>query len=319
MFYKKSMRDLSIIIPGRNEEFFQKTIDNVLENIVADTEIIAVCDGYFPKIDKNDRVTVIYNPEAKGQRQSTNQGARYSLAKYIMKADAHCAFSKGFDAEMIKSFEKDYVVLPRMYTLVAFKWICNGCFKEFDQGAKPVCDNCGSTDMDKRIVWEPNHRKKTDYMWFNSLMRVKYFDRNGLENADKKIYSHKYREWAKGDVTDVMCGIGACWLMERDWYWKIGGMDENHGSWGQMGVELGCKAWMSGGRHVVNKKAWFAHLFRTQKDFTWPYENKANDQEKARVYSRDLWIRDRWIWKRSFKWLIEKFSPLYTWGNFGTI
>ena len=41
-------KDLSVIIPARNEMFLQQTIANILENIEADTEVIAVCDGSWP-------------------------------------------------------------------------------------------------------------------------------------------------------------------------------------------------------------------------------------------------------------------------------
>ena len=36
------MPDLSILIPARNEMFLGKTIENILENAEADTEIIAI-------------------------------------------------------------------------------------------------------------------------------------------------------------------------------------------------------------------------------------------------------------------------------------
>jgi glycosyltransferase involved in cell wall biosynthesis len=37
---------LSILIPARNEEFLGQTIQNILDNIEANTEVIAVLDGY---------------------------------------------------------------------------------------------------------------------------------------------------------------------------------------------------------------------------------------------------------------------------------
>ena len=64
------------------------------------------------------------------------------------------------------------------------------------------------------------------------------------------------------------------------------GMNEEHGSRGQMAVDLDCKTWLAGGRQVANKKTWFAHLPRTQKGFSWPYPNPASAQEKARKHSK---------------------------------
>ena len=48
------MKDLSILIPARNEQFLKRTIDDILENIEADTEIIAVLDG--EKVLQTERI-----------------------------------------------------------------------------------------------------------------------------------------------------------------------------------------------------------------------------------------------------------------------
>ena len=39
------VRDLSVLIPARNEMFLQRTVDDVLKYKQADTEIIVVLDG----------------------------------------------------------------------------------------------------------------------------------------------------------------------------------------------------------------------------------------------------------------------------------
>ena len=59
-------KDLSIIIPARNEMFTAKTVENILENIEADTEFIVVLDGALtdPGIPKHDKVNIIKNGEA---------------------------------------------------------------------------------------------------------------------------------------------------------------------------------------------------------------------------------------------------------------
>ena len=108
-----------------------------------------------------------------------------------------------------------------------------------------------------------------------------------------------------------MSSIGACFFIHRQRFLDLGGMDEAHGSWGQFGTELACKSWLSGGRHVVNKKTWFAHMFRTQGgDFGFPYKLKMKDVNKAREYSRKLWIGNSWpLAKYPLEWMIKKFNP----------
>jgi hypothetical protein len=65
---KNIPKDLSIIIPARNEMFLKQTIDNILENIQGNTEVIAVLDGAWadPAIPQHDKVTLIHHPESIG-------------------------------------------------------------------------------------------------------------------------------------------------------------------------------------------------------------------------------------------------------------
>lgn len=316
------MIELSVVIPGLNEEFMQETVTNVLENSGPKTEVICVLDGYWPPhgIKSHDRLRIIHNENPIGQRQATNQGVRLSEAKFIMKLDAHCAVSKGFDEELMSTCKYDWTMIPRMYTLDAFHWKCEDCKKEYQQGPVIIsCPDCGGKKITKKIIFDKKDHKRTDYMWINDELRMKYFDRPGLEPYGnvkelKNRCSHKIAPWAKGDITDVMTCIGAGWFMHRDRYWELEGMDEGHGSWGQMAVELSMKAWLSGGRMVVNKRCWFAHLARTQKGFGFPYKHKSGAQQKARKHSRDMWLNNKWSKAiHKYDWLIKKFSPLPGW------
>ena len=267
------MTDLSILIPARNEMFLRQTIENILANIEADTEIIAVLDGQWadPPIADHERVTLVYHPESIGQRAATNEAARMAAGKYVMKVDAHCAFDKGFDAKLIAVCEPDMTVIPRMYNLHAFDWMCPACGYRSYQGPKPGACGCGS-EMVMDIIWQPRKNTSSDFARFDRSLHFQYWR------------EYRKRPEAKGDIADVMCCVGAAWMMERERYWQLGGMDENHGSWGQMGVELACKSWLSGGRQVVYKNTWFAHMFRTQPGFGFPYPNPG--VSKARDYSR---------------------------------
>ena len=78
--------DLSVIIPARNEEFLQRTIDDVLEHKEADTEVIAILDGYWPDpgIKNHPDVVLIHHEQSIGQRAAVNQGAEISRAKFVM-------------------------------------------------------------------------------------------------------------------------------------------------------------------------------------------------------------------------------------------
>ena len=104
--------------------------------------------------------------------------------------------------------------------------------------------------------------------------------------------------------------------MSRNRFHELEGCDEKHGGWGQFGVEFACKSWLSGGRHVVNKKTWFAHMFRTkpQHQFGFPYQLSGNAQTKAQEYSRDLWLNNKWQKAvRPLQWILDKFAPIPDW------
>lgn len=309
------MTDLSILIPSRNEQFLRQTIDDILANIEGDTEIIAVLDGAWadPPIPDHPRVTLVYHSQTVGQRAATNEAARVSRAKYIMKVDAHCAFDRGFDVKLIRDCEPDWTVIPRMYNLHAFDWQCTKCGLRTYQGGMPsVCSRCGdhSAPHERVMVWKPRTSRRTDFARFDRDLHFQYWR------------AYEKRAEAMEEIADVMCFVGAAFFMERARYWELGGLDECHGSWGQMGVEISCKSWLSGGRMVVNKKTWFSHLFRTQPGFGFPYPMSGAAQEEARKYSRRLWnLSDpdrvpKWEGARlSLRWLVDKFAPVPEWHN----
>jgi glycosyltransferase involved in cell wall biosynthesis len=317
--------DLSVIIPARNEEFLERTISDVLRKARANTEVIAILDGYWPVapgLKVRENLTVIHNEESIGQRASVNQGANFSNAEYVMKLDAHCCLDNGFDVKLIETYEPDWIVIPTMYTLHAFDWVCRDCGYSEYQGRKPEkCPKCGSPNLERKFFWRRNLQKKTEYMWIDKDLRMRYFDGTCLRSYGdphkiKKMCHHKYRDWAAENITDTMTCVGCCFFMSRKRFFELDGMDDKgHGSWGQMGTEVAMKAWLSGGRLVVNKNTWFAHLFRTQGgDFGFPYTISGKAQRAARKYSNDLWKNNRWKKQvRPFEWVIEKFRPLPGW------
>lgn len=292
------MRDLSILIPARNEMFLGRTIENILENIEADTEIIAVLDGELPvdPLPQNDRLTVVLLPESIGQRAATNLACRLSRAKYVAKCDAHCSFGKGFDRIMIEDMQDDWVMVPRMHNLHAFDWVCSLCGQRRYQGPSGPCLICGGETV-RDVLWRAKTNPDTTAMRFDRNLKFQYW--------------REYKKKQKGDLVETMSILGAFWMLTRKRYWELDICDEEHGSWGQQGTEVACKAWLSGGRLIVNKRTWFAHMFRTQGgDFGFPYKLSGKAVRKARQYSQKLWFSNKWPKaKYSLEWLIRKFQP----------
>jgi len=276
---------LSILIPSRNEEFLARTVEDLLSNIEGDTEIIVGLDGEWalPELEQHERVTVVYYDESIGQRAMTNQLCRLSKAKYVMKIDAHCAVDKGFDVKMMAKMHDNWTMIPVMRNLHAFDWVCDKGHRRY-QGPSGACTDCGG-DTHKEVVWNPKTNPQSTSYRFDNTLHFQYFG----EYKSRP----EYIEGLKDGITETMSIQGSCFMLTREKYWELDICDEAHGSWGQQGVEVACKTWLSGGRVVVNHDTWYAHMFRTNGDFTFTYPNPGIS--KAREYLRELWFNNKWI------------------------
>jgi glycosyltransferase involved in cell wall biosynthesis len=297
------MTDLSILIPSRNEMFLKNTIDDILRNMRGDTEIIAVLDGEWadPPIDDDERVTLLYYPQSIGQRAATNAAAKISTARYVMKADAHCAFDEGFDVKLMATMQDDWTVAPLMRNLHAFDWVCPNGHRRY-QGPSGECTECGlPTMMD--ILWRAKPSPNSTSYCFDTEPHFQYFG------------EFKKRPGGRGDITESMSLQGSCFMMTRDRYFDLNVCDEEFGSWGQQGIEVAVKTWLSGGRVMVNQTTWYAHMFRTQGgDFSFPYPLSGSQVSRARKMSREVFFENKWPKQvHNLSWLVERFWPVPGW------
>jgi len=299
------MRDLSIIIPASNKNgvFVNKTIESILANKRADTEIIVVYNGAWPEpgIPSHELVTLVHYNEKVGQRIATNAGVRISKSKYIMKLDAHCAVDEGFDAKMIAEMHDDWTMVPLMKNLHAFDWICPDGHRRY-QGPSGPCAECGK-ETTRDILWMPKESPKSVSFCFDATPHFQYFG------------EFQKRPEGKGDVTETMSIQGSCFMLTRDKYIELNICDEAFGSWGSQGIEVACKTWLSGGSVMCNKKTWYAHMFRTQGgDFSFSHHIPQKDVDFAKSYARDLFFNGKWPQqKKPLSWLVEKFWPVKGW------
>jgi len=295
--------DLSILIPARNEQFLKNTVEDILKNKRGNTEIIVGLDGEWanPPIQDHKDVKIFHTSESIGQRAMTNQLARLSQAKYVLKCDAHCAFDEGFDVKLMADMQDDWTVVPAMRNLHAFNWVCPDGHKRY-QSPSGVCKECGKeTTMD--IVWIAKTNPLSTAYCFDPEPHFQYFRE-----------FHKRPE-GKGDLTETMSLQGSCFMITFKKYWKLNICDENFGSWGSQGIEVACKTWLSGGRVMVNHKTWYAHLFRTQgSDFSFPYPQEGRKVQEAKAKARDLFFNNKWDKQiKPLSWLVEKFWPIPYW------
>ena len=310
----KNEFDLSIVIPARNEMFLSRTIQDIMENKRGNTEVIAVLDGEWarPAIEQQPDVNVIHVSEAIGQRATTNLGVKMARGKYIMKLDAHCAFDKGFDVKMLDGFKEvgdDVTMVPIMRNLHAFDYKCHHCGWSMYQGPKPKkCPDCGKSDkLRKKMRWIGKHNPQSTAYCFDSSPHFQYFE----------AYKHRepYLTDIKTGFTETMSLQGSCFMATREKHWELGLSDEKLGSWGNQGIEVALKTWLSGGRVLVNHRTWYAHMFRTQGgDFSFPYPQSGKHVSRTKKRVKNL------FWEGEFKhqihpvsWIVEKFWPIKGW------
>ena len=270
------MSKVSILIParGESEENLTRTVNSIFANATGDFEVIIGFDGE-PYYDYGELVKTINFPDVVGIKTNVNALAAMATGKYIYKSDAHCRFDKGFDEILQADMQPDWIVMPR------FKIIKDDWSIQMRDGVEEFYDYfylcCPFTDpRGFRFKAGGHWRERTD------------------ERIDTLI-----------DETPQMHGSG--WFMEKNRYFKLGGFP-NIDPYGhaQEPIWLGLKNQLEGGKLMVNKKTWYAHLHQ-QGNKRGYHMDKAQENK-----SYDLAARHFMSDPRMFEWL-EKNMPMPTW------
>lgn len=268
---------VSVIIPGRVEVHFQQTVDLALERATGDIEIVAIADGELNRVPP----PISDDPRVRviALKDSIGQRAGYNLG--------------------VRESTGEYVMKIDAHAMLS---------PGYDEALKA---SCGERDViipemsRLNVHTEPWSRKRgrTRFMYFGLDMYCHYWN------------DYEKRPEGQGDVAEVMTGQGSCWFTRREWNDHIGLLDENVGSWGNVGIEVSLRAWLCGGRQLVNKKVWQAHYFRKDEG-GFPYALTGRDVARAHNYTRkNYYFNDQAFENqtRSFRWLIEKFGPIPGW------
>ncbi len=276
------MSKVSIVIPSNKEIFLQKTIDDIVKKAKGDYEIIAVLDGYWPDPILKDypNLHLIHKTNVEGMRPAINDAVRISKGDYIMKADGHCMFEEGFDEIMKADCEDDWISVPRRRSLEPEAWT--------------ILDN-GKAPIDYHYLAWP----------FRNPEEVGMHGNPWVERA---------KERKDILIDDEMSSQGSCWFMSRKHFDRLGGLQcKGYGTFIQEFQEIGNKTWLLGGRVVINKKTWYAHLHKG-KTYRRGYYISQKKMVDGALYSTWFWLTDQLKDRKyNFKWLVEKFWPIPTW------
>lgn len=274
------MPKTAVIIPARNEPYLTKTVEDVFAKATGDIRVYAILEGYWPAdwnktADKYPgRLVTIHHGQPYGMRGSINQAAAVAYdCDYLLKTDAHCLFSKGFDETLIRDCPAKTVMVPRRYRLEPESWtiIKDGRLPvDYEYLTYPNDDGDGGM---KGRNWEARTRERKDVL-----------------------------------IDATMCAQGSCWFMPRSYFYELDLMDEeNYGSFWKEMAEIALKAWLSGGQVLTHKGCFYSHWHKPKRG----YSMEDADLRKAVQYS-NKWLTDSTGWPkqtRSIKSLIQQFNP----------
>jgi glycosyltransferase involved in cell wall biosynthesis len=285
---------LSVIIPDRQEQFLQKTVDDLLAKAEESVEIICVMDGAWNENFNwnKENIVVIHHGVAQnslGMRASINAGIAVAKGEYIMVLDGHCMMEQSYDKVLKGDCEDNWLVIPRRGRLDPEKW-------------EAISD--GRPDIDYMFIDFPLRKESGRGLGLHGIE-----DRQrGLDRKDILI-------------DDIMTGQGSCYFLKRKFWDIIGPLDdENYGHFAQEAQEITFRAWLSGGQVKVNKKTKYCHLHKGSKygkNYGFSnaqYKEHGESVQKGRAFCNDFWLNDKWDKRiHDFEWLIEKFWPLPGW------
>lgn len=270
------MSQVSIIIPSRGEksENLNRTLESIFANATGEYEVIVGFNGApYTKIPYSN-VKTIYLPENVGIKTMVNLLAATATGKYIYKSDAHCSFGHGFDRILQEEMQDDWIVTPRFYVLDGKTWDWqDDRFYDYFYLCCPLTDPKGL-------------RFKAGGHW--------------PQMTQERLVSHP-----TVDETPQFHGSG--WFMTKDRFFELGGfpIDDPYGH-GQEPIWLGLKNWLMGGKVMVNKKTWYAHLHQDSSQRGYPEVRE--ETEKTYRLTASYWLKHP-----HFERFIDKFMPMPTW------
>ena len=282
----------SILIPAREEKEFNlmRTIDSIYANAIGEFEIIIGFNGSVSYIERffNEQqypnLEVITFPRNVGIKININVLAAMATGKYLFKLDAHTAVGKGFDEILKADMQDDWIVMPR------FKIIKDDWSIQIRDGQEEYYDYfylcCPFTDP-------RGFRFKAGGHW--------------KERTQERLESHP-----GVDETPQIHGSG--WMMTKDRFFELGGfpLQDPYGH-GQEAQWLALRNWLKGGKVMVNKKTWYAHLHQGNQDKGYHYTR----QEEEYTYNwtaRHFMLNKEPNLIHDMAWFVDtKFPNMPTW------
>ena len=287
------MSKVSIIIPSCNEahEFspgvtvLQRTVQDIYEKATGEFEVIVGFNGPpYQDFPDYPNLKTVKLPENIGIKTMVNILAIMATGKYIYKTDAHCSFGEGFDEILQADMEDNWIVTPRFYVL-------------------------------RGRTWEWQDDRHYDYFYLS----CPFTDPRGFRFKAGGHWPQRTAEREgnpKYDIDETPQFHGSGWFVEKGFFInKIGGyLSIDPMGHAQEPPYLGLKTWLGpwGGRVMVNKKTWYAHMHQDGSVKGYRY-SRQQERVSYDVWAQ-YWMGDKWEERiHNIDWFIEKFMPMPTW------
>lgn len=280
------MDKVSFIIPARAErlEYINQTVKSIYKSVKGDFEIIVGFDGepdYELSKGEYPNLKEIHFPNVIGIKSNINTLAASATGKYIFKLDAHCSVGEGIDEILKADTRDDWIVMPRFYIL-------------------------------NRETWEWQDDRHYDYFFLS----CPFTDPRGFRFKAGGHWPQRTVEFENDhryDIDNTPQIHGSGWFMTKDRFFELGGFPlQDLMGHAQEPANLALKNWLMGGRVVVNKKTWYAHLHQETRDkgFRLGHSN----EERTYNIIANYWVNDKLPDKiHNFEWFVDKFMPMPTW------
>lgn len=272
---------LSIVIPSADPRFLPRMIPDLLAKAAGEIEILISADGIDVNVPAqvlaDPRVRVIAHPRL-GMRGALNAVRAHVRGEYVMKTDEHCLFAPGFDEQLKADYIDHTLLIPRRYSLDAEAWAI-----------------------------EDNPKGPRDYHYLScpvwSIRERADYSLQGIE------WPARTRERLNGpDLDETPSWQGSCYFMSRAHYDWLGPLQEDgYGSFAQEPQELGLKTQLAGGKIMVTKRTWYAHLHKGKK------YGRGYRPNRSEINVGHEWSAHHWLSQPGMRDLIARFWPVPTW------
>lgn len=297
---------VSIVIPSRNERYLTKTVAGLLSAARGDVEILVMLDGGVPEVEPlpdDPRVRIFRRrvdpTHEAGMRFCINEGAEAATGEYLLKCDAHCIFAPGYDLTLKADCDDDWLVVPTRHSVDPKTWT--------------VVGPAGS-----RVNYATGGYRY-HYLTFPFALSMYGY---GLHAKTLSLVENTALNVERQDrmIDDLMSFQGSCWFQKTAYFRRLGPLDHANYYFYQEAQETGLRVWMTGGRCVVNKWTWYAHLHKGKEEGRGFYLS-LNRKRRSEQYATDFWTGDKWPgatvtfeqFLLKFDWLTQRLTGADRW------